>query len=67
MFMAVHVFIKLEDVPKLKEDIGYLVFEKIQEHQELAKNHLLAYIDAEAAFINTQHPDFKYRTHEHIR
>ncbi len=59
--------LQLEDIPRLKEDISYLVFEKIQEHQELAKTHLLAYVEAEAAFINTHHPDFKYRTPEHIR
>ncbi|CAG0917416.1 unnamed protein product, partial [Notodromas monacha] len=58
---------KLDDVPKMKAEVRFKVNEKISENLEVAKKHLLAYVDSEASFINTKHPDFKYRTASDIR
>ena len=51
---------RLRNYPELREEVAQVLREKIADFEQDTINHLECLIEAEKAFINTRHPEFKW-------
>jgi hypothetical protein len=50
--------ISIEGYPRLREEVLYLVNYNIIKCEEMTVKHLMAFVEAQQAFMNVRHPDF---------
>ncbi len=50
----------MDAYPKLRNEILYLVNGSIIKNEEVTNSHLKAHVQAQRAFINVRHPEFRF-------
>ena len=50
---------QLDGYPKLKEQVLYLMDSEVMRNEEATLKFMLTYLDAQKAYVNDKHPDFR--------